>query len=108
MPEPNVLILFNQPVLPPGHPDALSEREIFATVASVRETLAATGHAVRELGVGHDMRPLMALLREDRPEVVFNLFEGLADQNHTETTAAGLLEWYGVPYTGSPPDALSL
>jgi D-alanine-D-alanine ligase len=108
MPEPTVLILYNQPVLPAGHADAESELEIVITAASVRRVLTAAGHRVRELGVGADMRPLVALIQEDRPDVVFNLFEGLGDRNHTETTAAGLLDWLGVPYTGSPPDCLAL
>jgi D-alanine-D-alanine ligase len=108
MPQPQVLILYNRPVLPPGHPDAESEEEILATVATARQTLTDAGLGVRELGVGRDPRPLLAALHDDPPDVVFNLFEGLADQNHTEITAAGLLEWAGVPFTGSPAEVLAL
>jgi D-alanine-D-alanine ligase len=39
---------------------------------------------------------------------VFNLFEGLATDGQTEATAAGILEWLGVSFTGSPAQTLSL
>jgi D-alanine-D-alanine ligase len=97
-----VLILYNEPVLPADHPDAESEHEILYTVAQVEKELADAGHEVRRLGVCRDPGKLIAGLRRERPDVVFNLFEGLADQSETEPHAAGLLDWFGVPYTGSP------
>jgi D-alanine-D-alanine ligase len=54
------------------------------------------------LGVGRDPALLINGIRRVRPDVVFNLFEGLADQSETEAHAAGILDWLGVPYTGSP------
>src|SRR5262249_16858271 len=42
------------------------------------------------------------------PAVVFNLFEGNLDNAATESYVAGLLEWHGVPFTGSPMHTLSL
>ncbi len=103
-----VLILYNEPVLPADHPDAESEREILETVEAVHGHLAATGYGVSRLGVGRDPAALLSRLREHRPDVVFNLFEGLADVGHTEAHVAGLLDWLGVPFTGCPHQALSL
>src|SRR5262249_23044471 len=40
--------------------------------------------------------------RKARPDVVFNLFEGLPDWGDTEAYCVGLLEWLGIPYTGCP------
>src|SRR5579871_1628389 len=54
------------------------------------------------LGVCRDPNKLVAGLRRERPDVVFNLFEGLADHSETEAHAAGILDWLGLPYTGSP------
>jgi len=51
---------------------------------------------------------LIDRLRRERPDVVFNLFEGLADHNDTEAHVAGLLEWMGVPFTGCPYQTLCL
>jgi D-alanine-D-alanine ligase len=103
-----VLILFNEPVLAANHPDADSEHEVFETVESVEKHLSDAGYIVRQLGVQRDPRVLVDELQRERPDVVFNLFEGLADQYDTEAYVAGLLEWMGIPYTGSPCQTLCL
>jgi D-alanine-D-alanine ligase len=108
MTTPRVLVLHNEPVLPPDHHDFASENEILETAATVGRALAEAGYDVRHLGIGRDPAVLLPALRAERPDVVFNLFEGLATQAGTEATVVGLLEWLGVPYTGSPPAALSL
>ena len=105
---PRVLIIYNEPSLPPDHPDAYSEREVLETVGHVERVLVQDGHAVRRLGVGRDPEPLVAAIRRDPPDVVFNLFEGLADWGDTEPFCIGLLEWLGVPYTGCPLTATCL
>jgi D-alanine-D-alanine ligase len=105
---PCVVILYNEPVLPEDHPDAESEREILFTVAEVEKHLAAARFPVYKLGVSRDARPLLDGLQEIRPGVVFNLFEGTGDHGHTEAYVAGLLEWYGIPFTGCPAHALGL
>jgi D-alanine-D-alanine ligase len=97
-----VLIVYNEPVLATDHPDADSEHEIFYTVEEVEKALVEAGHDVRRLAVCRDPAELIAGVRRERPDVVFNLFEGLADQSDTEAHAAGVLDWLGVPYTGSP------
>jgi D-alanine-D-alanine ligase len=107
-----VLVLYNEPVLPPDHPDAASEREVLDSVAAVTEALQEGGFTVARLGVGTDPGVLLGGLRRAAPDVVFNLFEGLASGPGTEATGeetvAGLLEWLGIPYTGSPETALTL
>jgi D-alanine-D-alanine ligase len=103
-----VLVLYNEPVLVADHPDAVSEHEILDTVKAVERALVDAGYEVRRLGVSRDPGSLAAGLRQHRPDVVFNLFEGLADHGDTEAHVAGLLEWFGVPFTGSPYQALCL
>lgn len=105
---PKVLILYNQPVLPPGHPDFDSDHQVLVTVAAVAAHLAETAFEVSRLGVGRDPRSLLAGLAESEPDVVFNLFEGTADQGQTEAYVAGLLEWLKVPFTGCPSQTLGL
>jgi D-alanine-D-alanine ligase len=103
-----VLVLYNEPVLPENHPDAYSEREILYTAEIVDNHLSQAGFEVVRLGVGRDPSALLAGLREHEPDVVFNLFEGLADQYSTEAHVAGLLDWIGIPYTGCPHETLCL
>src|SRR5438105_2846789 len=102
VPTMQVLVLYNEPVLPADHIDAESEHEILYTVDAVAGFLTESGFEVSRLGVSRNPAELLAGLRRTRPDVVFNLFEGLADQTGTEAYAAGLLEWLGIPYTGCP------
>jgi D-alanine-D-alanine ligase len=102
----DALILYNAPTLPAEHPEAAAEWDVLVTVRAVAAALRQAGHVVRELGVAHDPTPLVEVLKQQPPAVVFNLFEGTARHASTEATAAGLLEWFNVPYTGSPPAAM--
>jgi D-alanine-D-alanine ligase len=103
-----VLILFNEPVLSADHCDAASEHEVLVTVDAVRANLLQAGFEVEQLGCGRDPAAVVSELARRRPDVVFNLFEGLADRGDTEATMAGLLDWLGLPHTGSPHQALYL
>jgi D-alanine-D-alanine ligase len=103
-----VVILYNEPVLPPTHPDFDSENEVLDTVEHVEATLRDAGYDATRLGVDRDPGALFAGLRKARPDVVFNLFEGTGDQGDTEGYVAGMLEWLGVPFTGSPAATLCL
>lgn len=103
-----VLILYNDPVLSLDHRDADSEHEILYTADAVEKTLLAAGYEVSKLGIRYDPDVLLAELRQHRPDVVFNLYEGTATNNQTEAFAAGLLEWFGVPFTGCPSHTLTL
>jgi D-alanine-D-alanine ligase len=97
-----VLILYNEPTLARNHRDAASEYEVIETVNSVEAALSDAGFAICRLGVNHDAAALVSGVRRARPDVVFNLFEGLPDWGDTEAFAVGLLEWLGLPYTGCP------
>lgn len=103
-----VLVLYNKPVLDLAHPDAESEHEILYTVEHLSDYLTRAGHEVVGLGVGRDPAALLDGVRNARADVVLNLFEGIADHYETETYVAGLLEWLGLPFTGSPSQALAL
>ncbi len=103
-----VLVLFNQPVLPKDHPDYSSEADILYSVQVVRTSLKNVGITSSQFGVTDNIADLITYLNENRPDVVFNLYEGPADNSVTEVYLAGLLEWLGIPFTGCPSLALSL
>lgn len=108
MTTPSILVLYNEPVLPVDHPDAGSEHDILDTVNDTFKVLKAAGFEATRLGVNYDPQPLLDTLRKKKPDAVFNLFEGLATQTGTEVSAAALLEWLNVPFTGCPSPALAL
>ncbi|HKA06380.1 MAG TPA: hypothetical protein VKD71_03925 [Gemmataceae bacterium] len=103
-----VLIVHNLPVLPRDHPDVSQEVDILDTVADVEKLLTAGGFEVARFGYARDPRLLLDRLRDDPPDVVFNLFEGEADRTATEVYHAAVLEWADVPFTGASSAALAL
>ena len=108
MSHPSVLVIYNEPVLPPDHPDAASEFDVLEATQLVMKILTDAGFPTRQVGFSYDPRVLLDELRDRPADVVFNLFEGLADQTATEISAVGLLEWIGVPFTGSTSSAIAL
>jgi D-alanine-D-alanine ligase len=103
-----ILIVYNAPVLPPGHPEAASEIDVLENVDEVARVLRESGYSVSRLGVGQNLAPLLEVLKSNPPDAIFNLFEGLADQPSTEEVVAGIYEWFGIPFTGSPAFTLAL
>lgn len=73
---------------------------------AVARGLEKLGHAVRLFGVFDDLKPLLAELGTNRPELVFNLCEGFRSRSIYEIHIAALLELLGLRYTGSPPMGL--
>jgi D-alanine-D-alanine ligase len=107
MASPKVLVVYNKPVLPPDHPDYASEFEIVETSESIEGYVRAAGYDTRRFGYDRDPQALLDELAARPVDVVFNLFEGVADQTETEIAHASLLEWLGVPFTGAPASALA-
>lgn len=84
-------------------------------VQAVRDCAQAVADACRENGwdatlvsACRDPAALIDRLRAERPDVVFNLVEALDGDARLEAAAAWVLELAGLPYTGSPPRAMTL
>ncbi len=109
MAEPLVLVLYNHPSLPGDHPDAYSEHSVVEIAQDMAAILEADGgFRTALLGLKQDPTVLWSEMRRRKPAVVFNLFEGNLENTDTESYVAGLLQWKGIPFTGSPMLALSL
>jgi D-alanine-D-alanine ligase len=108
MTDPRVLIVYNEPVLPPDHPDYGSESDVLYSAKIVRESLTALGIPNASFGVTDDLPALLARLLLRDFDVVFNLYEGTADFSITEVYFTGLLEWLRMPYTGCPSTTLGI
>lgn len=104
-----VVVLYNQPLLPPSNPDWASEAGVLETVEAATAALAARGHRARAVGVSSSAAEIVdALTGSSTADVVLNLCEGLGGTGAGEATVAGLIELCGLPLTGSPADCLSL
>jgi D-alanine-D-alanine ligase len=83
--------------------DEFAEWDSQETIDAVANALSALGDVVRlEATEGFPER-----LRAERPDIVFNIAEGLHGVNR-EAHVPAICEFYGVPYSGSDPFTLSL
>jgi D-alanine-D-alanine ligase len=88
---------------PPSSSDVYAEWDSAETIAAVASALSAFG----------DVIPLEATeefperLRAERPDIVFNIAEGLRGVNR-EAHVPAICEFLDVPYSGSDPFTLSL
>ena len=88
---------------PPSSSDVFAEWDSAETIAAVASALSAFG----------DVIPLEATeefperLRAERPDIVFNIAEGLRGVNR-EAHVPAICEFLDVPYSGSDPFTLSL
>ncbi|MEX2155001.1 MAG: hypothetical protein WD825_16780 [Gemmatimonadaceae bacterium] len=87
----------------PHADDAYAEWDSPETIAAVERALGGLGEVIRlEATPEFPQR-----LRDARPDIVFNMAEGLTGQNR-EAHVPAICEFYGVPYSGSDPFTLSL
>jgi D-alanine-D-alanine ligase len=91
------------PQIASGVDDAFAEWDAPETIAAVERALSGLGEVIRlEATADFPQR-----LRETRPDIVFNMAEGLSGQNR-EALVPAICEFFGVPYSGSDPFTLSL
>lgn len=106
----HVLVLFDYPNSAPtngGWQKVLAE-DGWSCERNVVEALRELGHEPHVLGLHDSIDPLLAEVKERRPDVVFNLLEAFDEDRRHEANVAGLLELLGVPYTGSRPACLAV
>lgn len=83
--------------------DLYAEWDSASTIDAIASALAAYGDVIR-LQATPDFP---ALLRAEKPDLVFNIAEGLYGVNR-EAHVPAICEFLGVPYSGSDPFTLSL
>src|SRR5438094_10553471 len=93
----------SSPEEPPSTNDAFAEWDDPSTIAAVEQALGLVGTVVR-LEADRSFPQQLALAR---PDLVFNMAEGLHGQNR-EALVPAICEYLNVPYTGSDPLTLAL
>jgi D-alanine-D-alanine ligase len=76
--------------------------------AHVMATLKKLGHTVKPFGIHDDIDPFIHEIKNDRPDLIFNLSEAFNGDRQFEPHLPALFELLGLKYTGSGPHALSL
>lgn len=103
-----VAVVYNEPVLPPDHPDAVSEGDVAAVAGAVAHALAGSGFTPSVVAAGPPLASFLDRLAEARPEVVFNLVEGFGGISGGATHLISVFELARIPYTGSTVEALAV
>jgi D-alanine-D-alanine ligase len=78
-------------------PDAFADFDHIETIDSLRAALETDGHSTVFIQADKD---LPYALREEKPDICFNIAEGLGGDAR-EAQVPALLELLGIPYTGS-------
>jgi D-alanine-D-alanine ligase len=109
-PPQRILVLYNVPATVPVKGEALdsvSESEVVDTARAVAAALSTAGHLNVELyGVTADLGAFLAMLDRLRPDLVFNLCEGIAGDEHHEPLVTHLLEFRRIAFTGGGTRAI--
>ncbi len=87
-----------------------------ADISAIQEAAAAVAAAVLSAGYdsellgvhGRDLAEHIALWQRDPPDLIFNLVESMCGTTRNEPLFPGLLEMFGIPFTGPGPLCLRL
>ncbi|HQP10628.1 MAG TPA: ATP-grasp domain-containing protein [Candidatus Omnitrophota bacterium] len=102
-----VLMLFSSPYNKPrgyDYREEFADPENMYTENDVYRALQANGYDVSILGLHNTVTPLFEEIKENRPDVIFNLVEVFDGKSYLEKNMAALLEMLEIPYTGATSD----
>jgi D-alanine-D-alanine ligase len=86
----------------------MSEYGVLDEVKSVERALAPLEHNTKIVPVALDINKLIDELRDNRPDIIFNLCESVDGDPTQEMNIAGLFELLKIPYTGARAATLCL
>lgn len=82
-------------------PDWKSEKD-------VKSTITKLGHEVIPFGIFDDIEPFLKLVKDEKPDLVFNMSEAFSGKRDFEPNLTALMQLVGVPFTGAGPMSLQL
>ena len=104
-----ILLLFDLSVeIAPQDYDNYWSDPDWKTEKEVKKTLTDLGHQVIPFGIHDNIEPFLKLVREEKPDLVFNMSEAFSGNRKLEPNMTALLQLVGVPFTGAGPMSLQL
>ncbi|MEI9477757.1 MAG: ATP-grasp domain-containing protein, partial [Deltaproteobacteria bacterium] len=88
--------------------DVLAEDAVIEEIEAVETAVRSLGHQCFVVAIRDEIFSVIYWLKEIRPDVVFNLCEGVYGNSCWEMDIPALLDLFHIPYTGSPPLTLGL
>jgi D-alanine-D-alanine ligase len=105
-----VCVLYNvdfEDSTPDGDPGYAARADVVAVARGIASVLSDGAHETHLVPVDGDLSSLRTRIAELEPDCAFNLCESLCGDTRLESAIPLVLDLLGVPYTGSPPEALS-
>lgn len=84
------------------------ELDVLIQAEAVRKALSDLGHEPVEVSFCFDIRAVVDALHRIEPDLVFNLVEAIEGRGQFIHVAPAVLDYLGLPYTGSRTDAMFL
>jgi D-alanine-D-alanine ligase len=104
----NITVLVDIAEIPPEDPDFLIATNQHSTEYYVIGALRKLGHNVSVLGSMEKIEDAIIQLKEQEPDLVFNLTEHLGGDRQFDKNIAALLEMLEIPFTGAGSTGLLL
>ena len=86
----------------------LSELGVIEEMEDIKSALNSLGYKASILNVDRDVFRLIDFLREEKPDLIFNLVECIDNEAIQEMNVAGIYELLEIPYTGANPLTLGI
>lgn len=104
-----IILLFDLSIqlLPEDYVDYWNTPD-WKTEKDVRNALIKLGHEVIPFGIYNDIEAFIKLVKDQKPDLVFNMSEAFSGQRNFEPNMTALMQMVGVPFTGAGPMSLQL
>lgn len=108
MPAKRIIVLHNTDYDAELTGPGIDVSSVEISARAIATALTGAGFDVTLVGLqGPEVFDVLSMLRETKPDLVFNLCESMAGDPRNEPTFAGLLDLFGIPYTGADLAALA-
>jgi len=104
----NIIVLVDATAIPANDPHFNSTPETPTTEYYVIAALRTLQHNVSILGAVNNVGTIISSLKEQKPDIVFNLTEQFAGDRQFDKNITALLELVNIPFTGTGPTGLML
>ncbi len=104
----NVLVLVDEVTIKRQDPEFKTGEGGKLAEYYVCNALRALRHTVSVVGLYDSIEPLLTTVKENKPDIIFNLMEQFRNLRALDQNIAGLLELLDIPFTGSGSAGLLL
>jgi D-alanine-D-alanine ligase len=110
MKKASILVLYSLPLphFPDGTPDPIGRKSSLSRLRDVEAALRNAGYQVVVFELRKSWSTVARRIANGGVDLIFNLCEEFLGQTSMEMNIAAMLDFFPIPYTGSPPLVLGL